>query len=316
MALAIAPTSLAWPALPFLLTLGWATQAHAQPSETEDLGGRASVDAATTGTTELEGQGTFGSAAGEDDALDDDATEWDLSFGSLISTGNARQISVTGATDFRLRRGDHQFSAAAAGNYGQAALVNNDLEPTVGNIQGRVRYDYFLHERVSTFLMLTARHDPFQGLDLRMNVDPGFAFYVIPGNEERLWTEVGYDFQYDLRDPNATLARDDEGELVYDAQGNTIQAVDRQRLNHAVRLFAGYVNQLSDAVGFRTGVEYLQSVQEGRRWRINWDNAFTTQLKERLSLALTFTVRVDNDPLPRVRKVDTITAFNLVYRFF
>ena len=316
MALAIAPTSLAWPALPFLLTLGWATQAYAQPTETDDLGGRASVDAATTGTTELEGQGTFGSAAGEDDTLEDDATEWDLSFGSLISTGNARQISVTGATDFRLRRGDHQFSAAAAGNYGQAALVNRDLEPTVGNIQGRVRYDYFLHERVSTFLMLTARHDPFQGLDLRMNIDPGFAFYVIPGKKERLWAEVGYDFQYDLRDPNATLARDDDGVLIYDAQGNTIQAADRQRLNHAVRLFAGYVNQINDAVGFRTGAEYLQSVQVGRRWRINWENAFTTQLKERLSLALTFTVRVDNDPLPRVRKVDTITAFNLVYRFF
>lgn len=316
MALAIAPTFLAWPALPFLLTLGWATQAHAQPSDTEDLEGRAAIDAATTGETELDGQGTFAGAAGEDDTLENDATVWDLSFGSLISTGNARQISVTGATDLRLRRGDHQFSAAAAGNYGQAALVTDDLEPTVGNIQGRVRYDYFLHERVSVFTMLTARHDPFQGLDLRMNVDPGFAFYVIPEKKERLWAEVGYDFQYDLRDPNATLARDDEGDLLYDAQGNTIQAADGQRLNHAVRLFGGYVNQLNDAIGFRSGVEYLQSVQVARRWRINWDNAFTTQLKDRLSLALTFTVRVDNDPLPRVRKVDTITAFNLVYRFF
>ena len=57
-------------------------------------------------------------------------------------------------------------------------------------------------------------------------------------------------------------------------------------------------------------------MQVARRWRLNWDNAFVTQLKERLSIALTFTVRVDNDPLPRVRKVDTITAFNLVYRFF
>jgi putative salt-induced outer membrane protein len=315
MALATRSTLHAWSALAVLLTWSAVGDARAQPSDTEDLEGRAKVDAATTGQTELDGQGGIGATAPAE-KLDDDATEWDLSFGSLISTGNARQVSVTGTTNFRLRRGDHQFSAAAAGNYGQAALVNDDLAPTVGNIQGRVRYDYFLHEYVSVFGMLTARHDPFQGLDLRMNVDPGFAFYVIPGVKERLWTEVGYDLQYDLRDPNATLARDDEGELIYDPQGNTIQAADRQRLNHAVRLFAGYINQINDAVGFRTGAEYLQSVQVGRRWRVNWENAFITQLKDRLSLALTFTVRVDNDPLPRVRKVDTITAFNLVYRFF
>lgn len=283
-------------------------------SDTDELEGRAKLDPATTGTTELEGQGAFASAAQDDEATD--ATEWDLSFGSLVSTGNARQISVTGATNVRLRRGDHQFGAAAAGNYGEAAQPGGPLEPTVSNVQGRVRYDYFLHERVSVFGMLTARHDPFQGLILRMNVDPGFAFWILPGKDERLWTEVGYDFQYDLRDPDATLQRDDDGNLVYDAQGNTIQVTDRQKLTHAVRLFGGYVNQLSERFTFSTGLEYLQSVQEARRWRINWDNAFAAQIKNRLSLALTFTVRVDNDPLPRVRKVDTITAMSLLYRVF
>ena len=297
-----------------LLGLPAITHAGEPPSDTEALEGRATIDPATTGTTELEGQGAFATAAQSDEETD--ATEWDLSFGSLISTGNARQISVTGATNLRLRRGDHQFGAAGAGNYGQAALPGEDIEPTVGNVQGRVRYDYFLHEHVSVFGMLTARHDPFQGLLLRMNVDPGFAFWILPGADERLWTEVGYDFQYDLRDPDATLQRDDDGQLVYDAQGNPIQVAERQKITHAVRLFGGYVNQLTDIVSFSTGLEYLQSVQEARRWRINWDNAFAAQLKNRLSLAITFTVRVDNDPLPRVRKVDTIGAVSLLYRVF
>lgn len=290
-------------------------RAAAPPAPTDALEGRTTIDPATTGTTEIEGQGTFGSAAADDDEATD-ATEWDLAFGSLVSTGNARQISVTGATNLRLRRSDHQFGAAAAGNYGQAALPGEELEPTVGNVQGRVRYDYFLHERVSVFGMLTARHDPFQGLLLRMNVDPGFAFYILPGQKERLWTEVGYDFQYDLRDPDATLQRDDDGLLVYDAQGNPIQIADRQKVTHAIRLFGGYVNHLSEAVTFSTGLEYLQSVQEARRWRINWDTAFAAQLKNRLSLALSFTVRVDNDPLPRIRKVDTVAAVSLLYRVF
>lgn len=296
-------------------TLAGSVHAAPPPSDTEALEGRAKIDPATSGTTELDGQGSF-ATPGATEEENTDATEWDLAFGSLVSTGNARQISVTGATNLRLRREDHQFGAAAAGNYGQAALPGEDLEPTVGNVQGRVRYDYFLHERVSVFGMLTARHDPFQGLLLRMNVDPGFAFYILPGKDERLWTEAGYDFQYDLRDPDATLQRDDDGQLVYDAQGNPIQIVERQKITHAVRLFGGYVNQLSEAVTFSTGLEYLQSVQEARRWRLNWDTAFAAQIKGRLSLALTFTVRVDNDPLPRVRKVDTVSALSLLYRVF
>lgn len=285
----------------------------APPPDTGDLEGRATRDPATSGTTELEGGFAKPQASEEEDQ---DATEWDLSFGSLISTGNARQISVTGATNLRIRRGEHQFGAAAAGNYGQAALPREDLQPTVGNVQGRVRYDFFLHERVSVFGMLTARHDPFQGLLLRMNWDPGFAFFILPGKDERLWTEVGYDFQYDLRDPDAILLREDDGALVYDAQGNTIEIADRQRLTHAIRLFGGYVNQLSEAVSFATGLEYLQSVEYARRWRLNWDTSFATQLKGRLSLALSFTARIDNDPLPRVRKVDTMTAVSLLYRLF
>ena len=106
------------------------------------------------------------------------------------------------------------------------------------------------------------------------------------------------------------------GNLIYDASGNTIQVADRTRITHAVRLFAGYFNKINDAVTFATGLEYLQSVQVARRWRLNWNVALSTLLAKKLALAVTFTTRIDNDPLPRVRKVDTITALNLVYRFF
>lgn len=277
--------------------------------------GTATQDPATGGSTELDGQGKFGSATEAGDMAD--ALEFNLSFGSLISTGNARQIAVTGATTFLIRRGRHQGSAQAAGNYGQAASnVDDDLEPTVSNIQGRLRYDLFLSRRWALFAMATARHDPFQGLDLRLNVDPGAAFYIIPGADERLWAEAGYDFQFDLRTDSATLGRDDDGNLIYDASGNTIQVADDTRINHAVRLFGGYFNKVNEAVSFSTGLEFLQSMLVARRWRLNWDTSLSVLLAKKLALATTFTVRIDNDPLPRVRKVDTITALNLVYRFF
>jgi putative salt-induced outer membrane protein len=272
---------------------------------------------ATTGTTEIDGAGKFGTAATLDPAAATDATEFEISTGGLLSTGNARMGSVTAASKLRIKRKKHQFSAMFAGNYGRAAATADvPLTTTVGNVQGRLRYDYFLHERVSLFAMATARHDQFQGLQARVNADVGAAFYLLTDAKNRLWTEVGYDFQFDRFLLDATYLKDDMGKVVLDDMGDPKLAIDRERYNHAVRLFGGYANNINDKVTFATGVEYLQSVQYARRWRINWDTSITATLVNRLAIALTFTARLDNDPAPGIKKVDTITAASLIYRFF
>lgn len=296
--------------------------------------GTAKQDAASSGSTEL-GTGDKFSAAKEvapadEDAADaaaeaeadphaNDATEFDVALGGIFSTGNSRTLAATGTTNFRLRRTIHQFGAAAAGNYGASGVPNSDrYETAVGNVQGLVRYDVFFARDWTAFLQLTARHDPFQGLEYRMNIDPGFAYYVINKTKHRLWFEAGYDFQYDLRTDDARILVDGDGAPILDMDGNEQldPAVDKVQLNHAARLFAGYSNKLSDKVSFDTGLEYLQSVIVGRRFRINYLAALNTQLAERFSLALTFTLRYENEPLPNVRNLDTITAVSLAYRFF
>lgn len=274
----------------------------------------------TAGTgQELEGQGGFATVAERtEEAETTDALEWDLSFGTLLSTGNARMLALNGSTNFLLRRGRHQLTVVGLGNYGRAAPADaaTGTEPTttLGNVQGRIRYDVFLAKHWSLFAMATARHDPFQYLDLRLNIDPGVAWYVLATPNERLTVEAGYDFQFDMRSDDAVV-RDAAGEPVLDDSGSTIPLASR-RNTHAIRLAGGYVNKLNEAVTFRTGLEYLQSVQDALRWRINWDTGLTTTLYRSLALAATFTLRVDNDPLPGVRSVDTVTAVSLVYRFF
>jgi putative salt-induced outer membrane protein YdiY len=270
---------------------------------------------ASSGQTELEGAGQFGTAAAVVEGAEEetDATELLISAGGLLSTGNARALALTSLARFRLRRKIHEFRSDMAGNYSQAAIDRDaDLEPTVGNVQGRVRYDVFFAKRWSAFGMVTARHDPFQGLRLRLNVDPGVAFYALTKKNHRLWFETGYDYQFDVRTRDAIIAKDDAGNPLRDADGNTIQVEDDVLHGHAVRLFGGYSNHLSEQVTFDTGLEYLQSVLVARRWRLNWDVALTTALGKRFAFATTFTMRIDNDPLPDIRKVDTITAFNLV----
>lgn len=297
-------------ALSLFPTLAWA-----QPAE--EPKGTLATDPASSGATDLEGTDEFAKAADVDAAKADDATEADISAGGLFSTGNARAISLTGTGNVRVRRKIHQFGAQFAGNYGRAAIdANTDPETTVGNVQGRVRYDIFVHDRISLFAMATARHDPFQGLELRLNIDPGVAFYVLKDPKHRLWTEVGYDYQYDYRTFDAILEKDDDGNVIRDADGDPNIIAERDRHNHAARLFGGYANNINEHVTFSTGVEYLQSFLAAKRWRMNWDTSLSASLVGNLGVAATFTVRIDNDPAPNIEKVDTITAFSLVYRFF
>jgi putative salt-induced outer membrane protein len=257
------------------------------------------VAPASKGKTEIV-KDTFASAQDEGD--EQVATQASLQAGGLFSAGNARQTAVTGVFDLRIRRYQHQATAAFAGNYGLSGKRGEAIEETVSNLQALGRYDFFFVGSWAAFLQATGRRDKFQGLDLRANIDPGVAYYAIDRENERFWFEVGYDLQHDIRRA---------ANLLQAAENGT--ALERTVTRHSGRGFIGYDNRLNSAVTVLTGLEYIQSVEEAKSWRINWVAALRSTLGERFSAATTFTLRVDNNPLPGVGKTDAITAVNLVY---
>jgi hypothetical protein len=288
------------------------TEPEPEPEEPYVPKGTVEATPATSGTTEIEGQGKFAAAAEVAARESTDATELELAAGGVLSGGNAFAAAATGQGRFRLRRGIHQGAAQAAGNFGRAdiTLVDDtgvalgvERQTTVSNVQGMLRYDAFFAERWSAFAMTTLRRDRFQGLDLRLNVDPGIAFHVLTEAKHRLWVEGGYDFQYDVR-------RDED--IVDDAG---MRIAEKTLVNHAARLFVGYNNSLSDRITIDTGLEYLQSFLVARRFRVNWVNALGIQLAGRVGLAVTFTLRYEHQPLPAIQPLDTITAILLTVRF-
>jgi putative salt-induced outer membrane protein len=260
-------------------------------------------DAASSGATDV-GKGGFEAVAAEDEATAKDALELKISAGGMQSTGNSRSLAATASGQFRLRRELNQLSAAAAANYARAAANRNeDTATTVENFQGKVRYDRFVLENLAVFLATTARRDRFQGLDLRLNVDPGVAYYFVDQKKHQLWVELGYDFQYDVRNQDGI-----------DAAAATGVEVDKTDVQHSVRSFVGYSNSLNEAVTFDTGVEHLQGVPETEKWRLNWDVGLTSKIGGNFSLATTFSLKYDHAPLPEVEELDTITALSLVYQ--
>lgn len=284
--------------LSLLAPLGLSSVAQAQPA------GLVNQAPASAGSTEVAKEGFQAVALPVEESKD--ASTFKITLGGFVSQGNSRTVAFTGAADYFLRRSASQFTALAAVNYGgSAAEADDPYRTTVNNYQGRVRYDHFFADGVAGFASVSARRDTFQGLDLRLNFDPGMAYYFIDEQGHRLWAELGYDLQYDVRTQDYIEAR-----VIEDP---TAARIEDSEVRHNLRAFVGYDNQLTESVKFNTGLEYLQNVQEAKNARLNFDAALTAQINQDFAVATTVSVKFDNNPLPGVEKTDLITALNLVY---
>lgn len=265
----------------------------------ETASGVMKTTTATTGSTEIT-TGAFDTAKEAGD--EKDVTEAKLQAGVLLSTGNSRSLAATGSGSMRLRREANEVSALAAVNYARSAPTPEaEVETTMENYQGKLRYDRFVSDRLSLFLSLSGRRDRFQGLAARVNLDPGFAYYFIVEEKQRLWGELGYDLQYDVRTNDAIVLAAAEG-----------TDLEKTNTRHSARGFLGYHVNVNENVSFDTGAELLVAIPSTENWRLNWDTSITAALDTRFSLGASFNLRYDNNPLPGVEELDTITAMNLI----
>jgi len=178
-----------------------------------------------------------------------------------------------------VRIGDDGFGASLLGNYGQGAPPGKAIVATAENVQGRLRYDRYVLDDASVFLLATGRHDRFQGLDFRLNADPGFKYLFVNRPANKLWVEIGYDFQYDIRRDADRIVTNDDGTPVLDASGQVV-VLDKTFVDHSARLFAGARHAFNKEVTLTAGVEYLQSVLDVARDRLNFDAVFAAKAGE------------------------------------
>jgi putative salt-induced outer membrane protein YdiY len=237
-----------------------------------------------------------------------------VSAGGLLSTGNSQLVAASVNAKFDLRRGADGFGASLVGNYGEGAAAGQALQVTTENLQERLRYDRYLGDRESLFLIGTARHDRFQGLNVRFNVDPGVKYLFVNADSTKLWSEIGYDFQYDIRRDAARGAVGPNGQPMVDSNGNPVPPLlDKTATDHSARLFGGFRHAFNKDVTFSTGVEYLQSLVGLTRYRINYDALVAAGLGGGFSLGVAFSARYDHHPLPGKEHLDTGTTLSLIY---
>ena len=267
------------------------------------------AQAATTGKTDVaKGGFATGALPAEDDPTD--ATEASLGAGGLFSSGNARTVAITSLANFKARRDEHQFTTKLSANFARAGKKGETVDTTVENYQGMIRYDYFLTNNVALFLQTSARHDRFQGLDLRYNLDPGVAYFFINTKKQQLRAEVGYDFQYDVRRNESRVQAPPAGSTA------VLPLLDKTKSQHNARLFFGYDNKLYEQVQFTSGLEYLQSFERSETYRLVFDIGLKSNIGGNFAIATTYTMRFENEPLPTVETTDSIASVNLVYTLF
>jgi putative salt-induced outer membrane protein len=281
---------------------------HGAGARADDLPqGTSSQPPASTGSTDLTAKKFEAVMANADPEKAKDATELSIGAGGIASTGNARLVAVTGYGHFRMRRVDNQLTAALAANYSRTATPGQPLQTTVDNVQGKTRYDRFFLVDATGFLGLQARNDRFQGIDLRLQIDPGLGYYFVNDPKQLFWVEIGYDYLHDIRR--------DQDRIVKGADGMpTGEILDKTSSVHSGRLFVGYDNQLNEAVTFTLGLEYLQGLSDADVHRFNGDAKLSSKLAGGFSLATSFSLRFDNKPVTGKEKLDTVTSVNLVFK--
>jgi putative salt-induced outer membrane protein YdiY len=230
-----------------------------------------------------------------------------VSAGGLSSSGNSRLVAFTGSGGFDWRGGANGVGATFVGNFGKSAPPGGKMQTTTENAQGRVRYDRYVLDDASLFLLTTGRHDRFQGLAFRLNLDPGFKYLFVNRPATALWAEAGYDFQYDTRTSEARDVKDDTG-LVIDR-------LDEHETDHSARIFLGFRHNFNDATALSNGIEYLQSFVHSKQYRFNYDVLFTAKVWGDLAVGAGFNARYDNQPLPDKVKLDTTSTLSLVYAY-
>lgn len=233
-----------------------------------------------------------------------------LSAGGQLVTGNSRLLALTGNGVFAGRWGNDGFGASILGNYGQSGPPGSEVVTTAENIQGRLRYDRYVLDHLSVFLIGTGRHDRFQGLDFRLNIDPGVKYLFVDQKATSFWGELGYDFQYDIR-------RDDALTVTDPTTGMVTKTLAKTATDHSSRAFVGYRHAFNEAVTFSTGLEYLQSFLSDTNYdyRFNFDALLAAKIGAGLAIGAGVSVRYDHNPLPGKENTDTMSTLSLIYGF-
>ena len=223
-------------------------------------------------------------------------TEKDLEaeLGGAWAAGNTDSRTLTASIDGALRWNLNQVATHSELTVGSTRLdADGDgvLSPdereqervqTARRGDAQLRYDRFLSDRNSLYVLGGAFTDPYAGYDARYNSQTGYSHLLMYSEDAEadpitsLSAEVGFD-----------AAAEDYAEGVVPNRG----------MKYSARGAVAYVRSLTDTVDVGSDVEVFVNVTDPKDTRLVSDTAVTNALTETMSLKLTYKLTYDTDPV-------------------
>ncbi len=240
-----------------------------------------------------------------DKALEEaEAVEVKLSaeLGASWTTGNTDFYTGQGTLMGSVRWSANKLSAQAGALYGKGyadadgdgQLSEEERKERVENARrfyADARYDRFLNDRNSLYVLGGALQDRFAGYDLRTHEQLGYSRVLVASDTTHAVAELGVDF----------------------AQENYVDGVDPNEVNIlAGRVMLGMSHAFNERVGFAEQVEVYENVFDFQDLRVLNTASLNVGLSEKLSLKLSHQLLFDNVPVTGFQKLDQTTMLTLV----
>ncbi len=152
------------------------------------------------------------------------------------------------------------------------------------------KYDRNLNSQVFSFGSLDFEHDKLQELDLRGVAAGGLGYHV-------------------RKSENTTF--DVFSGLAYNHERFTGET------RNSVELLIGEesAHKLTDTTSFNQRLAIYPNLSESGEFRAQFDAGFTTAISKKIDLKLTLSNRYQSNPLPGIKKTDTLFLTSIGYRF-
>jgi len=234
-------------------------------------------------------------------------TKLSAEFGTAFATGNAIFYTVAGSITASHEWDRNKLGAIGGINLGAAkadadgdgllsqAERDADYARNVQRYFAEGRYDRFLSDKDSIYVLAGAFQDPFAGYDLRSHEQVGYSRRLIKNDTSELVTELGFDYAQENYTDEAVAGGSEPYQDVF-----------------AARILLGGSHTFNDSVSVSNTFEYYQNVVDFNDVRILNTAALTTTLSGKLSLKLSHSLIFDNVPVEGFVSLDQTTMATLV----
>lgn len=234
-------------------------------------------------------------------------TNLSAELGGAWATGNVDYYTVNGQVDASHRFERNQLTLGGGINIGKGISdadgdgMLSDAERSADKVEiarkywGDARYDRFVGDKGSIYVLAGALSDVYAGYDLRAHEQIGYSRILVETDSTDLKVELGAD----VAQEDYVEGADPDFAMVYSARG-----------------MLSLTHQFNDSVSFSDTVEAYENIIDPADLRVLNEAAISAKLSDVFSVKLSNQLTFDNVPVATdagtYRKLDQVTLVSLV----